>query len=200
MQDRLTGHGDGHRLCIRKIPQSAVHGLHSNGRAAKLAVCNRPSRFEILKSKSTMSNVPGLRSTYAKTGRLVYFGRMLDKIRLKAAGKLPADYLPNIARGFDARCCDFLHIKHADLADRVLQGGTDEEVLAWCHEKGGPRTDEECEVWNGFLSKRGWRDGGSDTLQIRIKEFGFEGKPIETFFDLIEYDEGRDPAATKPWR
>lgn len=147
-----------------------------------------------------MPNVPGLRSTYSKVGRLVYFGRMLDKIRLQAAGQLPADYLPNLARGFDARCCNFLRIKHPDLITRVLQGGTDEEILAWCHEQGGPRTTEECEIWNAFMIKRGWRDAGSDTLQLRIKESKLEGKPIETFFDLIEYDEGRDPVATQPWR
>ncbi len=35
-----------------------------------------------------MPSVPGLRSPYAKVGRLVYFGRMLDKIRLHAAGRL----------------------------------------------------------------------------------------------------------------
>jgi gluconokinase len=146
-----------------------------------------------------MPSVPGLRSTYAKVGRLVYFGRMLDKIRLHAAGRLPADYVPNLARGFDARCCNFLRIKHPDLAARVLQGGTDEEILAWCHEQGGPRTTEECEIWNNFLMKRGWRDSGSDTLQQRIKESKLDGKPIETFFDLIEYDEDRDPVAEKPW-
>jgi gluconokinase len=174
--------------------------LHSNGRFANLVFRNRSSQFEILKSKSTMSNVPGLRSTYAKTGRLVYFGRMLDKIRLNAAGKLPSDYVPNMSKGFDSRCCNFLRIAHADLVKCVLQGGTDENVLSWCHEKGGPRTDEECEVWNGFMMKRGWRDSGSETLQKRIKETGLSGKPIETFFDLIEYDEERDPAATKPWR
>ncbi len=39
-----------------------------------------------------MPPVPGLRSCYARVGRLVYFGRMLDKIRLHAAGRLPADY------------------------------------------------------------------------------------------------------------
>jgi gluconokinase len=146
-----------------------------------------------------MPNVPGLRSIYAKTGRLVYFGRMVDKVRLNAAGKLPADYVPNMGRGFDSRCCNFLRVKHSDFAARVLEGGTYEEILAWCHEKGGPRTDEECEIWNGFMTKRGWRDEASETLQKRIKESGMEGKPIETFFDFIEYDEERDPVATKPW-
>jgi hypothetical protein len=47
--------------------------------------------------------------------------------------------------------------------------------------------------------KRGWRDDGSATLKSRIKEFGLEGKPIETFFDLNEFDEERDPVAAQAW-
>ena len=43
-----------------------------------------------------MPHVPGLHSCYAKVGRLVYFGRMLDKIRLYAAGQLPAEYVANL--------------------------------------------------------------------------------------------------------
>lgn len=146
-----------------------------------------------------MPAVPGLRSCYAKTGRLVYFGRMLDKIRLHAAGRLPADYTANLGIGFDGRCCNFLRVKYADLAARTLAGGTDEEILAWAHETGGPRTDEECEVWNGFMMKRGWRDAGREVLVRRIHESQLALAPIETMFDYLEYDEGRDPAATRPW-
>lgn len=154
-----------------------------------------------------MPNVPGLRSCYAKVGRLVYFGRMLDKIRLHAASELPADYQPNLARGFDGICCRFLRVKHPDIVARVAQGGTaktdalvaDEEILAWCHEQGGPRTSEECEIWNNFMAKRGWRDASSAPLAERIVAYGLEGKTVETLFDLIENDEGRDPATTKPW-
>jgi hypothetical protein len=36
--------------------------------------------------------VPGLRSSYEKVGGIVYFGRMLDKIRLHASGRLPEGY------------------------------------------------------------------------------------------------------------
>ena len=146
-----------------------------------------------------MPSVPGLRSPYARVGRLVYFGRMLDKIRLHAAGRLPADYHANLGRGFDGRCCSFLHVKYPDLTARVLQGGTDDDLLAWCHTQGGPRTTESCEVWNNFMTKRGWRDGSAETLQARVREEKLEGKPIETFFDLIEYDEERDPVAAKAW-
>ena len=51
-----------------------------------------------------MTPVSGLRSPYDKVGRLGYFGRMLDKIRLHAAGRLPPDYVANLGedspRGF----------------------------------------------------------------------------------------------------
>jgi gluconokinase len=150
-----------------------------------------------------MPSVPGLRSPYIKVGRLVYFGRMLDKIRLHAAGKLPADYQANLGdtkpNMFDARCCRFLGISYADLSARTLEGSADEELLAWCHARGTPRSDEECTTWNRFMMKIGWRDDRSPVLQERIREYGLAGKPIETFFDLIDYDEGRDPVAAKAW-
>ena len=43
-----------------------------------------------------MPQIPGLRSCYAKVGRFIYFGRMLDKIRLHAAGKLPPEYVEKL--------------------------------------------------------------------------------------------------------
>ena len=56
--------------------------------------------------------IPSLRSPFNLVNGLVYFGRMLDKIRLEAAGKLSAGW--QAMRGtatimtFDARCCRFL--------------------------------------------------------------------------------------------
>jgi hypothetical protein len=146
-----------------------------------------------------MPHVPGLRSPYNKVGRLVYFGRMIDKIRLQPAGKLPADYVANLGKGFDGRCCNFLRVNYDELKARVLAGDADEALLAWCHERGGARTDEECEIWNGFMSKRGWRDAGAETLAKRIKESALEGQPVTTMFDYLDYDEGRENAADRPW-
>jgi gluconokinase len=147
-----------------------------------------------------MSLNSGLRSPYDRVVGLVFFGRMLDKIRLHAAGKLPADYSRNVGKGFDMRCAEHLGVIYDDIVKRTLEGGTDEEIFAWCRAKGGPRTDIQVEMFNSFLMKRGWRDSTSDVLKRRIGEDGLTDKPIETFFDLIEYDEGRDPAATQPWR
>jgi hypothetical protein len=150
-----------------------------------------------------MSPIPGLRSCYAKVGRLVYFGRMLDKIRLHAAGRLPASHVANLGEGtafwFDARCCLFLGVRYDELRARVLAGGTDGEILAWAEARGTPRSDEDCIVWNRFMAKLGWRDDRSAKLRERIVEFGLAGRSIETIFDLIEYDEGRDPVAEQAW-
>ncbi|HEX2854609.1 MAG TPA: gluconokinase, GntK/IdnK-type [Opitutaceae bacterium] len=146
-----------------------------------------------------MPRIPGLRSNYAKVDRLVYFGRMLDKIRLQAAAKLPPDYLNNLGAGFDGRCCVFLGVEYAALKSRVLAGGTDRDVLAWCHEQGGARTDDQCNIWNRFMMKVGWRDDRTPVLRQRIADYGLGGKPIETFFDLNEFDEARDPVATRAW-
>lgn len=146
-----------------------------------------------------MPHVPGLRSIYAQVGGLVYFGRMLDKIRLHAAGQLPADYVENLGKGFDGRCCHFLGVDYTALRDRTLAGGTDDELMVWCGEIGETRSDADREVWNGFMMKRGWRDSARSLLERRIKESGFEGKPIETMFDYIEFDEGRDPVASRAW-
>jgi hypothetical protein len=168
-----------------------------------------------------MPNVPGLRSPYAKVGRLVYFGRMLDKIRLHARGALPAaDYAANLGKGFDLRCCNFLHVPYEELKARVLaESGTglptrdlqahgsgdpchhpsDEPLLAWAHTRGGARSDEECEIWNGFMMKRGWRDAGAEILGKRVRESHLESQPILTMFDYLDFDEGRDPVAAKAW-
>lgn len=150
-----------------------------------------------------MPVVPALRSCYAKVGRLVYFGRMLDKIRLHAAGKLPADYVANLGDAqfyvLDGRCCRFLGVAYPELRERTLAGGSDEEILAWVQARGTARTDEECHMWNRFIVKLGWRDERSAVLPQRIEASGLAGKPIETVIDHIEYDEGRDPVAERAW-
>ena len=137
-------------------------------------------------------NIPLLRSPREIVGGIVYFGRMLDKIRMHAKGELPADYIPNLGGGFDERCVHFLHVDYSALVARVQAGGSDEEILAWCFENGRKPSEEEIEVWNGFMSKRGFRDEAAKRLQMRLEEAGFTGRnDIATFFDFIDADEGR---------
>ncbi len=146
----------------------------------------------ILRNVALAMHIPNLRSPREPVGGLVYFGRMLDKIRLRTEDKLPADYLPNLGIGFDERCLRFLHVTYEDLVARVKAGGTDEELLAWCFEHGRKPTEEEVMVWNAFMAKRGWRDEASARLQERLPDYGLAGREdIATFFDVIDADEGR---------
>ena len=140
-------------------------------------------------------NVPGLRSPYDQVGSLLHFGRMLDKIRLHAAGKLPADYQENLGGGFDGVLCRFLGVQYEALVARVKQGGDDdEEILQWCFTTGRQPAEHEFTILNEYLRKRGWNDVASERLIERVKSLGpqWVGK-VHTFFDMIEVDEGRQP-------
>lgn len=105
------------------------------------------------------------RSAYDQVGGIVYFARMLDKIRLQAAARLPSDYHKNLSVGFDGRCSRFLGVDYAALRERVLQGGTDEQILQWCFANGRQANAEEILVWNSFMRKRGWRDEADGTTK-----------------------------------
>jgi gluconokinase len=137
-------------------------------------------------------NVPNLRSPYVQTGGICYFARMLDKIRLNAAGKLPPDYHANLGGGFDGRALSFLWIEYAAVVERVKQGGTDDELLAWAVTQGRQPSAEEIEIWNDFMRKRGWNDESAERLAMRKREAGLENRAdIQTVFDYIDADEGR---------
>ena len=139
----------------------------------------------------------GIRSPSDKVGGMVYFGRMLDKIRLHDKNELPTDYQANLGRGFDEFCIKFLHVEYQDVIRRVREGGTDEEILRWCFDKGQRPTDTEIYVWNEFMRKRGWNDEITEILKRRKKEAGMAGHPeIDTMFAFIDADEGRSPTAS----
>ncbi len=146
-------------------------------------------------AKSYPTIIPGLRSPYDQVGGIVYFGRMLDKIRLKAEGKLPEEWAAMVGLGhaasFDSRCCSFLRIDYDELITETLQGGGDQELLQWAFAKGRRPSEEEIEIWNAFMSKRGWRDTASQRVKERLREIGLEPDVVKTMFDVMDLDEGR---------
>ena len=136
-------------------------------------------------------------SAYNQVGGIVYFARMIDKIRLKAAGALPEAYHKNLGVGlFDRLCCEFLGVSYAAVVDRVLQGGaegeSDNDILQWCFRTGRKPSDNEIFIWNAFMTKKGFRDDFTDRL-IQLKAEGglSDRNEIQTLFDYYEFDEGR---------
>lgn len=132
------------------------------------------------------------RSPKETLGGIVYIGRMFDKIRLMAAGELHPDLHANLGKGFDERAASLLGVSYGSLQARVLEGGTDDEILEWCFQNGTRPSEEWIEIWNNFLLKRGWNDDMTPILERRKKEGGFESRAdIQTLFQYIDADEGR---------
>jgi hypothetical protein len=131
-------------------------------------------------------------SAYLETLGLSYFPRMLDKVRLNAAGTLREDFTENLGSGFDARCVNFLRVAYDALCQRTLQGGSDEEILLWCYQAGRELSPGDCFIWNEFIRKVGWNDGVSEILTRRKLESGLQDQhEIQTMFEYFDYDEGR---------
>ena len=128
------------------------------------------------------------------TNGIIYFPRMLDKIRLHLRGQLHEDYQPNFGtpQTADSALCNFLRVHHRDLIKRVEEGGTDEEILEWCFENGRKPNQGDIFVWNGFISKLGWRDSVTPRLEQRKQQAGIGHRDdIQCIPDLIDWDEER---------
>ena len=137
-------------------------------------------------------HVPGLRSPHANIGGMVYFGRMLDKMRLRAIGDLPAGYNTGTASwwDFDSRCTRFLQVDYKQLVRRVQRGGSALSILRWCFKEGREPGKEDVEIWNTFMQKRGWNDGTSASLQKEKDAAGLgDREDIVTWFDLFDAEE-----------
>src|SRR5437016_2101851 len=86
---------------------------------------------------------------------------------------------------------------YAALEAETLKGGSDEELLAWAFANGRQPSEEEIEVWNGFMTKYGWRDGGTQRLHERLAEIGLPSGAVQTMVEFIELDVGLGQAGPR---
>ena len=105
---------------------------------------------------------------------MLYFPRMLDKIRLFAKGELREDCHANLglANRADGLCCRYLRVTYEALKQRALAGGTDGEILEWCFAMGRRLDETDILIWNEFVRKRGWNDEASSRLTAWKQESG----------------------------
>ena len=134
------------------------------------------------------------KSAYIKTRGIVFFARMLDKMRMDSAGELGEEYQEKMRtpRCYNSRCLRFLRVEYDDVLALVEQGKSDEEVMDWCLVNGRRPDEEEIEVWNQFMEKKGWRDEESAQLEDYKTESGLADRDdIVTFFHYYDVDENR---------
>lgn len=137
------------------------------------------------------------RSPKVLLGGMAHLARIVDKIRMRHTG-LILDY-NYLTTGFDKYLLDFLLIKGEDFEKRVLQGGTDEEILAWVKAQTRPLSDQDLRDWNERILNGGPKDDGArQRFQGRLADVAAKrGVSVETlppasvWVDLIELDEER---------
>ncbi len=132
-------------------------------------------------------------SAYTEVSGIVYFARMLDKIRLYAAGELPEAYHTNLGIGlFDDQCCKLLGVTYSDISEHAKKENDNEKVLQWCFANGKKNSEEQILIWNAFMTKKGFRDDFSEKLKKFKAELGLANRDeIQTLFDFYEFDEER---------
>jgi hypothetical protein len=149
-----------------------------------------------------MPSIEGLRSPHdMNAGGLHHLGRMLDKMRLKLAGKLPEDFQRNygLSFGLDGQLCGFLGIKFEDIEARVAQGGTDAEIAEWIFAGAWRPSRAQTHVWNEYIRKLGWRDRGAAVIaKVKAKEGLMARDDIQTIFDGIEALEADSHRPARP--
>jgi Domain of unknown function (DUF5069) len=144
-----------------------------------------------------MMQQPYPRSPKALLGGIAHLGRFIDKIRLRNAGKIQEyNY---ITVGFDKHLIDFLQIDPKAFEQRVLAGGTDEELLAWVRANSRKPSEQEITQWSqGLLTSGPKDDAARQRFQGRLQGIAAKrGVPVtslqsvHTWADVIELDEER---------
>ena len=87
----------------------------------------------------------------------------------------------------NGRCARFLRVSYEALEARVREGGSDDELLEWCFQCGRRPSNEDIQIWNAFMAKRGWRDDASESLEEAKHAAGLgRREDIQTYFDLLQ--------------
>jgi hypothetical protein len=131
------------------------------------------------------------RSPYQKLGGYVHLPRLIDKAKLNCKGLLNGYNYKTV--GFDKHLLAFLKIDGDAFEEAVHRLETDEAILKWVEENGAKHPAQAIDEWNQAMISR-HPDTAAKKARFNhfLKESGGAGrKDIKTYFDLIEFDEGR---------
>lgn len=130
-------------------------------------------------------------------GGIAHLGRLIDKIRLRHAGQIQ-DY-NYLTAGFDKYLLELLGLKAQVLESRVLEGGTDDDIVHWVKAQARPLSDDDIRQWNDRILTSGPQDDAArQRFESRLRDVAAkrgvtvnELPAVTTWADVIELDEGR---------
>ncbi|MEP6603603.1 MAG: DUF5069 domain-containing protein [Spartobacteria bacterium] len=131
------------------------------------------------------------RSPYEKLGGFVHLPRLIDKAKLHRKGLLNGYNYKSV--GFDKHLLAFLKLDGDAFEEAANRLDDDKQILKWVEENGVKHPSESIEEWNDAMISR-HPDTAAKKARFThfLKEAGGSGrKDIKTYFDLIEFDEGR---------
>ena len=131
------------------------------------------------------------RSPYERLGGYVHLPRLIDKARLHRKGLLDGYNYKTI--GFDKHLLAFLKLDPDAFEEVANRLDDDSAVLEWVKKTGIQHTPDEIEDWNQAMITRHPDTAVKKARFLHfLKEAGGEDRrDIRTYFDLIEFDEGR---------
>lgn len=131
------------------------------------------------------------RSPYQRLGGYVHLPRLIDKAKLHRKGLLDGYNYKNV--GFDKHLLAFLKLDPDAFEEAANRLDDDDAILQWIDEHGSKHSAEELEQWNAAMISRHPDSAVKKARFLHfLKEAGGEGRDdIRTYFDLIEFDEGR---------
>jgi hypothetical protein len=131
------------------------------------------------------------RSPYQKLGGYVHLARLIDKAKLHRQGLLNGYNYKTV--GFDKHLLAFLKLDPDAFEEAANRLDDDDAILKWVGERAPTHSAEAVEEWNQAMVSRHPDTAAKKARFLHfLKEAGGNGrKDIRTYFDLIEFDEGR---------
>lgn len=131
------------------------------------------------------------RSPYERLGGLVHLPRLIDKAKLHRKGLLNGYNYKTI--GFDKHLLAFLKLNPDAFEEAANRLEDDAAILSWVEEHAVEHSPAAIDEWNETMISRQPDTAVKKARFLHfLKEAGGEGrKDIRTYFDLIEFDEGR---------
>ena len=119
--------------------------------------------------------------------------RYIDKIRLHLAGKLHADYQPNLGKGFDEGWLKAAGITHEQMVELVKSSVTDGEVCDWVRRSVRKSAADKAVLLSRMLDYPRKDDAAmQERLKLRKEQSGLSHRDdIKCFVDYIDADEKR---------